>query len=393
MAGYIGSKVAVVSSGAERKKVFTATSGQTSFTGLSYTVNNVHVFQNGVRLVDGTDYTATNGNSITLTVGAATDDQVVVVSYNTFQTSDTVSASTGGTFAGDVNFTGAFTSQGIDDNASSTAMTLDGSGNLLVGQSSTTVPGAGNTTAGTSIRGTDGVFISRTTSDTSASALQVNKNTGQGAIINIASGGTTVGSIGSEGNGGTFFIGSGDVTLGFNAASDIIIPRGTNAANRTGAIDLGNANNRFKDLYLSGGVYLGGTGSANKLDDYEEGTWTPTFSSGTATTIGQATYTKIGRSVTLCVENLKPSDTTSGNTVQIQSLPFAPASGVGGSMGSIMAQYRDDDVGISCYIPNNASEIRIYETSVTGGFSALSHAGMFNNSLGAMYFTITYFTT
>ena len=83
----------------------------------------------------------------------------------------------------------------------------------------------------------------------------------------------------------------------------------------------------------------------------------------------------------------------SGNTVKIQSLPFAPASGVGGSMGSIMAQYRDDDVGISCYIPNNASEIRIYETSVTGGFSALSHAGMFNNSLGAMYFTITYFTT
>ena len=61
MAGYIGSKVAVVSS--------------------------------------GTDYTATNGNSITLTVGAATDDQVVVVSYNTFQTSDTVSASTGGTFS------------------------------------------------------------------------------------------------------------------------------------------------------------------------------------------------------------------------------------------------------------------------------------------------------
>ena len=32
---------------------------------------------------------------------------------------------------------------------------------------------------------------------------------------------------------------------------------------------------RFKDLYLSGGVYLGGTGSANQLDDYEEGTWTP----------------------------------------------------------------------------------------------------------------------
>ena len=38
--------------------------------------------------------------------------------------------------------------------------------------------------------------------------------------------------------------------------------------------------NRFKDLYLSGGVYLGGTGAANKLDDYEEGTWTPTLGNG-----------------------------------------------------------------------------------------------------------------
>ena len=36
-------------------------------------------------------------------------------------------------------------------------------------------------------------------------------------------------------------------------------------------VDLGVSAHRFKDLYLSGGVYLGGTGSANYLDDYEEG--------------------------------------------------------------------------------------------------------------------------
>ena len=60
-------------------------------------------------------------------------------------------------------------------------------------------------------------------------------------------------------------------------------------------IDLGQAGGRFKDLYLSGGVYLGGTGAANKLDDYEEGTWTPTAQlySGTMT-VNSATYTKIG---------------------------------------------------------------------------------------------------
>ena len=40
---------------------------------------------------------------------------------------------------------------------------------------------------------------------------------------------------------------------------------------RDAATDLGASGGRFKDLYLSGGVYLGGTGAANKLDDYEEG--------------------------------------------------------------------------------------------------------------------------
>jgi hypothetical protein len=88
MAGYIGSKASVVSSGAERKKTFAITTSTTSLTGLSYTPTKVHVFHNGVRLVDGTDYTATNGTSITLTSAAENGDQVVVVSYATFQVAD-----------------------------------------------------------------------------------------------------------------------------------------------------------------------------------------------------------------------------------------------------------------------------------------------------------------
>ena len=59
---------------------------------------------------------------------------------------------------------------------------------------------------------------------------------------------------------------------------------------------------RFKDLYLSGGVYLGGTGSANKLDDYEEGTWTIGVTVGGAaqTVLGPvANYTKIGDTVSI----------------------------------------------------------------------------------------------
>lgn len=109
MAGYIGSKASVVSSGAERKKVFDITTSTTALTGLSYTANQVHVFHNGVRLISGTDYTETNDTTITLTNAAENGDQVVVVSYASFQTSDTVSASAGGTFSNAVTIDGNLT--------------------------------------------------------------------------------------------------------------------------------------------------------------------------------------------------------------------------------------------------------------------------------------------
>ena len=84
-------------------------------------------------------------------------------------------------------------------------------------------------------------------------------------------------------------------------------------------------------VYLSGGVYLGGTGSANHLDDYEEGTWTPTMYASTTgtnrvTTIVGATYTKIGRLVRckayLSVVNGTALNGDSG-AIQLGGLPFS----------------------------------------------------------------------
>jgi len=180
MAGYIGSRASVVSSGAERKKTFDITGTTTVLTGLSYTPTFVHLFHNGVRLVDGTDYTATNSTSITLTTAAENGDQVVVVSYATFQPSDTVSASAGGTFAGDVSVTGAFTSLGIDDNAAATAVTIDASGNVGIGTSS---PSSQVDILGASSRlrldGSSASFqiLSRNTSDSTTNALTFDADT------------------------------------------------------------------------------------------------------------------------------------------------------------------------------------------------------------------------
>jgi len=128
MAGYIGSKAAVVSSGVERKKTYAITTSTTSLTGLNYTVGKVHVFQNGVRLLDGTDYTATNGTSITLTVAAQSGDNVVVVSQASFQLSEHYTSAEADaefvTKAGDT-MSGGLTVQAT---VAATAVTGDGSG-------------------------------------------------------------------------------------------------------------------------------------------------------------------------------------------------------------------------------------------------------------------------
>ena len=50
-----------------------------------------------------------------------------------------------------------------------------------------------------------------------------------------------------------------------NASADPCTNTGATADN---AYDLCGSSVRYKDLYLGGGVYLGGTG-ANKFDDYE----------------------------------------------------------------------------------------------------------------------------
>lgn len=78
---------------------YVATAGQTTFSGaaavggtLSYTSGNIILFVNGSSL-DSTDYTATNGTSVVLTVAAALNDEVVVVAFKSFTVADTYTQS------------------------------------------------------------------------------------------------------------------------------------------------------------------------------------------------------------------------------------------------------------------------------------------------------------
>ena len=86
----------------------------------------------------------------------------------------------------------------------------------------------------------------------------------------------------------------------------------------------------------SAGVAIGGTGSANTLDDYEEGTWTPTVNglsgsaSGYTTQIGY--YIKVGQLVFAQFRfTLSNKGSISGNYALIQGLPFNHSGSDGGS--------------------------------------------------------------
>ena len=69
----------------------TATASQTTFSA-TYTVGYVDVYLNGVKLVNTTDFTATNGTSIVLTTGATVGDNVEIIAYETFSVANALTA-------------------------------------------------------------------------------------------------------------------------------------------------------------------------------------------------------------------------------------------------------------------------------------------------------------
>ena len=100
--------------GQAERFLFTASGGETAVSAgddgrmVSYTVNQVSVYLNGVKLVEGTgkDFQATNGSTITGLAALTAGDVVDVFCLSAFSASDTVSASTGGTFSGNVTHNG-----------------------------------------------------------------------------------------------------------------------------------------------------------------------------------------------------------------------------------------------------------------------------------------------
>jgi hypothetical protein len=133
---------------------------------------------------------------------------------------------------------------------SSERMRVDSSGNLIVGQTSTSAVGIGT---GAYIASNGQLYASSTNSHF------FNRKSTDGDIAVFRKDNTTVGSISTIA--GRLLVESGDTGLYFVNDTDTIVPSGSGVA-RDNAINLGDQFTRFKDLYLSGGIEIEqGTGN------------------------------------------------------------------------------------------------------------------------------------
>jgi len=150
--------------------------------------------------------------------------------------------------------------------------------------------------------------------------------------------------------------GTGGLTVP-TTAGDIVT---TGGATFTGAVT-------GTDLTLSGGVVFGdagGSGTSKTLDDYEEGTFTPTWSSGTPTyTVQEGQYCKIGNRVFFDIR-LSTSTISGMSDAWINGLPFTIQGsgnyGVSGNVFGVTGFQNLGDAGITTQYGNGTTQIQLY---------------------------------
>jgi hypothetical protein len=344
MSGYIGPSP--VPQSIQRRQTFTATASQTTFNTSGYTDGDfIDVYLNGVKLVGGTDYTATNGSDIVLTTGAAAGDILDFVTFNSFQLNAP-------------SFDDSLTLQNTteEDTDGGRESTIIFKGEQSGGEISTLaeIEAAHDGTADDE----KGDLIFRTNDGADGSAPTERLR------------------IKSDGH---------------------ILPSVDNAS------DLGSTEKRFLDLHLSGGIsfdedpsLVTGSVTAKTLDDYETGYFEPNIqpASGSITwntDQNKLSYTKIGRIVHVTGQ-LAVSSVSSPSGITRGSLPFTMLDQDEQSertTGVVLVQNTSLNVNEFGIYPNGGSDtfLEIVRTNAT---SVQRDAGSYFNSSTVIQVNYTY---
>ena len=145
-----------------------------------------------------------------------------------------------------------------------------------------------------------------------------------------------------------------------------------------------------------------GTGTSELLNDYEEGTWTPQYTNTTppttpyTMTITSATYTKIGRLVTIVANistsNVNPSGAS--GTLRISGLPFTSAAH--GVVNIGLSANWNTNFPSTGYVESGATTIALqYRATANGATAALNETDLTSGASAGqnvLIFSATYIT-
>ena len=126
------------------------------------------------------------------------------------------------------------------------------------------------------------------------------------------------------------------------------------------------------------------SGDGNTLDDYEEGTWTPSVTStaGSITTssVTSAKYTKIGNAINICVDVYLANIGTASGGLLI-SMPFTTIA----ASAAYGREYNAAGYGMDGRVEANATSLQMYNTKTDNGNAFAGGNGI------AFVINLTYF--
>jgi len=277
--------------------------------------------------------------------------------------------------------------------ADATAITVDSSENVLIGTTNANI--YSTTTTGINLNPDGATSFNRN----GGQAAMFNRINSDGDIVQFRKDGAAVGNIGVNSGDQVYFAASDGMGIKVDTDNTSVEASNASGADNDNAVNLGSSGTRWKDLYLSSGIYLGGTGSSNHLGDYETGNWTPILGGSTSTS-GQnyatqhGSYTKIGRVVHLQAYVVVTSiGTTSGTYGQVQNLPFTVAAvqGYGGGFFQYINLLGTNVSQLIAYPEGNSTFAYVLYTAGAGTTTSYLGGGGWGSAPQVM-FNMTYLT-
>ena len=163
----------------------------------------------------------------------------------------------------------------------------------------------------------------------------------------------------------------------------------------TKVIGLGNLDDNITFSTASKGVHLGVTSAtaANLLDDYEEGTWTPSHGGNTSYSARTGRYIKVGNKVFIAGQ-VHINALGTGSASAITGLPFTSVTTVNGNpAGTLAVNYYANlaiaVIHIAGYVTSNATTINTV-ANVTANATIQYNTGDFYQNNSRIDFAMTY---